>query len=1104
MNCALCQAHIPPGDRGLTADELRRTAVERGRAIDPLLARADADRPDWIACSACADQLLDDARPSVPQAPAPPPAPASALMRVWLPLLAVLVAFSAAFTITFVWPKSNGLNIDIDASPRARAAQNREPYDLTQLRVLNRAILEVKDHYVEPERIRPQRMLLAGLNAIQRSVPPVLVHYEEGDPELTVQVNTESRSFRVDDVNSPWALANRFRDIFRFLQDNLEDEDIELQEVEYAAVNGMLRTLDPHTVLLTPDVFEEMQMSTRGEFGGLGIVISLREGHLTIIRPMPNTPASRAGLRRWDRIVKINEESTLNMPLSEAVDRLRGPPGSRVAVWVRHRQANGSYASERRYDLVRAVIHIESVQHRMLADGIGYVRIENFQGNTYEDMRRSLAELHRENMRGLILDLRGNPGGLLEQAVRIADAFLTSGTIVTTSSNDPSQRDEKFARREGTEPNYPMIVLVNGQSASASEIVAGALKNHDRALIVGERTFGKGSVQVLYNFQDGSALKLTIAQYLTPGDVSIQGVGIVPDIAIDPMTVDREDMDLTVDRDYLREADLRSHLTHASARETQQPSVVLRYYLPPDVRQMLLESSPDEREENEEENEFLTRFSQQLLARATRTSRRDLLEEARGVIAQARNDEMSRAVAELRRLGVDWSEGTDQGESAVDVRVSTSRPDNTVTAGEPFELRVRVTNRGTAPLFQLRGTTRSDFRLFDEREVIFGRLNPGETREWATTLGICATEGETDRRVCRVPRDTPDRADGLRVEFDEAHGHAPAPVELRTVVRAMNRPQFAYSLQTADTGGNGDGRVQLGESVTMYLRVKNVGRGRTYDAQANLRNLTGRGVLLHAGRFDLDDMAPGEERTVEFTFQVLQDFDRDEAKLEVSIVDIDLRESITEKVLVPVVDAGGTPSPRSGQVTLRGGAVIRQSPGSEAGAVARADGAITLPSTATLDDHVRVDLGGGRPGWVAESDLAGAVGGGRLAFVLDHMPPRLDVDYGNTLVTQADTLTVRGRATDDQQVRDLYIYVGARKVFYQSNGNGHNRREAAFDARIPLTGGINYITVFARERGDVLSRRTFVVRRDAADGSLMETPRFDDDIFGFELEDEEM
>ena len=183
----------------------------------------------------------------------------------------------------------------------------------------------------------------------------------------------------------------------------------------------------------------------------------------------------------------------------------------------------------------------------MLRDSVGYIKINSFQGNTETDLRRALAALHKKRMVGLVLDLRRNPGGLLDQAVQVADTFLDDGPIVTTSSQDPRERTEEYAKPGGTEPRYPMVVLINGQSASASEIVAGALKNHDRALIIGEQSFGKGSVQVLYKLQDKSALKLTVAQYLTPGDVSIQGVGIVPDIAISPMTVDKENMDLKVD-----------------------------------------------------------------------------------------------------------------------------------------------------------------------------------------------------------------------------------------------------------------------------------------------------------------------------------------------------------------------------------------------------------------------------------------------------------------------------------------------------------------------------------------------------------------------------
>lgn len=1017
------------------------------------------------------------------------------LQRAWKPLLAA-AAVILAFTVTFVYPERNGLEIDIDGSPRAQAARKRDPYDLTQLQVLNRAILEVKNNYVEPERVDPEKMLLAGLNAIQRSVPPVLVHYDDGQPELTMQVHAKKRSYSVDDVDSPWALASSFRKIFGFLQENLSGEDIDLRDVEYAAVNGVLRTLDPHSVLLTPNVFEEMRMSTRGEFGGLGIVISVRDGHLTVIRPMPDTPASKAGLGVGDRIVKINDESTLNMPLSEAVDRLRGPPGSPVTVWVRHKRGGARYSPPQEHEIVRAVIHIESVESRMLSDDIGYMKINNFQGNTYEDMRRDLSKLHEQGMEGLVLDMRDNPGGLLEQAVRITDAFLPSGVIVTTSSNDPSKQDKKFARREGTEPDYPMIVLVNGSSASASEIVAGALKNHDRALVVGQNTFGKGSVQVLYNFQDGSALKLTIAQYLTPGDVSIQSVGIVPDVAIDPMTVDREDMDLAVDRGYLREADLHSHLTNDRVRKSEQAGVVLRYYLPAETRQRLRDAEPEDEKENEEEDEFLTRFSRKLLAETSTSNRPAMLEAARPVISKMRDQEMGKAVAELRKLGIDWDEGKDEGPSTVEVEATTNRPDNEVTAGEPFELRVEVTNTGDAPLHRLRATTKSDYGLFNNRELVFGKLAPGETREWSTTLGVCETED--GRRHCRVPASTPDRADAIKIRFEEAHDHAPEPTDVRTVVHAQPRPQFAYGLQVADdVEGNGDGFVQRGERVSMYMQVRNVGEGPSHDTQANLRNLSGEGVLLHDGRFHLESLEPGEERLVRFTFEILPNFNRDEAKLEVSVADMKLRESVTEEVRVPFADEKSAVESRGGRVTLEKGTVVRESPSKDAAVVAVSEAPVTVGVQAELGQFLRVDLGDGRPGWVLASTTdSRAVRGGELAFDLNHMPPDLTVDHGGRLVTRDSSIRLRAKASDEQQVRDMYIYVDARKVFYRSTRSSDDRRKLEIDTKIPLHGGINHVTVFARERGDVMTRKPLVIRRDAPDGSLMETPSFDEDIFG--------
>jgi len=1008
----------------------------------------------------------------------------------WKPLLA-LGAVALAFGLTCFWPERNGLDFNIDGSAQAQEVRDEAAYDLTELRVLNRVILHVKNHYVEPERINPRHMLLAGLNAVQREVAPVLVEYEEGQSHVTLHVDNHHERFRVDDVDSPWTLSSRFRDIFGFVQQNLHGEDLELRDVEYAAINGMLRTLDPHSVLLTPDVYEEMRMSTRGEFGGLGIVISIRDGQLTIIRPMDGTPAGRAGLHRMDRIVTINDESTLNMPLSEAVNRLRGPPGSTVAIHVT-RAGEGGWNRPRQFDLTRAVIHIESIESRMLGDNVGYIRIKNFQGNTHEDMRRALAQLHRQGMQGLVLDLRDDPGGLLEQAVRVADSFLPSGTIVTTSSNDPAQRDEKFARQEGTEPNYPMVVLVNGGSASASEIVAGALKNHDRALIVGQRTFGKGSVQVLYDYEDGSALKLTIAQYLTPGDVSIQGVGITPDIGIDPMTVDRDDMDLAVDQHYIRESDLASHLTNDNARETEAPSTVLNYFLPRDVRQRLRENGPDDQGENQQEQEFLLRFSRLIIQNAQdvgHTSRRQMLADAQPVLDRVRGEEMQHVSRELNSLGVNWAEGSDAGASQVRVEVSTSADDNTGTAGEPFNLNVRVTNEGTATLHQLRAVTHADYGLFNGRELIFGSLEPGQTREWSTTLGQCTTENE--RRVCRLPRNLSDRADGIRVDFHEAHGHAPEPAEIRVHVRSLQRPRFSYQLQVADNlEGNGDGVVQRGERATVFLRIRNTGSGRTFETQANLRNLSGSGIMLRAGRFRIDDIQPGEERTVAFAFEVLPSFERDIAKLEISVVDTDLREAMTERVEIPIVGAGAAPTARRGRVVLNDGTVIRAQPNATSAQVAHVEGgSLSVPAEANADGFVRVIFAENQPGWVAATDIGTgrAARGASAVADLTHQPPELTVDTPS-LVTQAESLRIRATARDETRVRDVYVYVGARKVFYASNRDGENPREATIDTTVRLRPGINYIVVVARENDQSLSRRAFVVRRDGSNGELLETP----------------
>jgi len=296
-----------------------------------------------------------------------------------------------------------------------------------------------------------------------------------------------------------------------------------------------------------------------GAFGGLRIVIVFRDEHLTVISPIEGTKASRKGIRAGDKITRIGEESTVNMPLHEAVDKLRGEVGTAVEIDIMRK----GLSEPKTYVIVRAQIRIRSlISHPIAEDNIAYIKIKSFEKNTGDDMRAKIDEMRRAmggEIKGLILDLRYNAGGLLSQAVKVSDTFLSRGELVISEAVGGADRSVEEATAYA-EPDYPIVVIVNAGSASASEIVAGALKNHDRALLIGDKTFGKGSVQILRDNEDGSALKLTVAQYLTPGDISIQGVGITPDIRVVPVTFAEDkggvEVDMYVSENIRREGSL--------------------------------------------------------------------------------------------------------------------------------------------------------------------------------------------------------------------------------------------------------------------------------------------------------------------------------------------------------------------------------------------------------------------------------------------------------------------------------------------------------------------------------------------------------------------
>jgi carboxyl-terminal processing protease len=339
-------------------------------------------------------------------------------------------------------------------------------------------------------------------------------------------------------------------------------EEVSVKDLVYGAIEGMLASLDPHSGFMSPEIYKEMKVDTRGEFGGLGIEISLRDGILTIVSPIEDTPASRADLQAGDHILKIEDQYTKGMELMQAVHLMRGVPGSTITITI----MRSSFEKPQPFTLEREVIKVKSVRSKTLGNGFGYVRLAQFQERSGEDLGNALDELREVNggsLQGLVLDLRNNPGGLLDQAVDVADKFLSEGLIVYTQGREDDAQMEFSATRSGTEADYPMVILINGGSASASEIVAGALQDHGRAVIMGTQSFGKGSVQTIIPLSDESGLRLTTAKYYTPDGTSIQARGIVPDIEVLPSEIKEAG-----GFNHFREADLKNHFDTESNGES--------------------------------------------------------------------------------------------------------------------------------------------------------------------------------------------------------------------------------------------------------------------------------------------------------------------------------------------------------------------------------------------------------------------------------------------------------------------------------------------------------------------------------------------------------
>jgi carboxyl-terminal processing protease len=1011
-------------------------------------------------------------------------------------------------------------------STRLSAEKGGSQHDLSSLRVFTKVILYVKDNYVDPKRVRPKEMMISALEYVEKSVPDVLVDGSAETGKLHVNVNGKTRDFDISHVDSLWKMSFTLKDVFDFVSKHMRPME-DTRDVEYAAVNGMLSTLDPHSVLLRPEIYREMKLSTKGEFGGLGFVIQMREGNLTVVKVLPKTPAHRAGIQKDDQIKKIGEESTVNMDLNEAVSKLRGPVDSRVTITVERK----GWDKPRTMTLNRAMISIESVQHKLLAGNVGYVRLKNFQGNTTRDLQTALSEMRRQaeakdkaGMKGLVLDMRGNPGGLLEQAIQVSDTFLSSGTIVSTVGLSDKLREEKRARADEGEDSYPIVVLVNAGSASASEIVAGALKNLNRAVIVGRQTFGKGSVQVLYDFPDDSALKLTIAKYLTPGDVSIQEVGIVPDIELIPAAVTDERVLVFAPRKTIGEADLDQHFGNpnsdsvAKKREDvlgrEKPLETLKY-LKIDEKQQAqamkqeeaskspetasndkahgtkdplldadsvstseeLDDQMDAESQDEIKEDFEVQFARDFVLQVPLTDRRQMLQKGKALVEQKRREEEQRINAAISALNLDWSAGP----TPQDVKLAatfTPGADQRILAGETFDMALTAENKGIEPLKRVRAWTESDNFYLDRREFLFGSLAPGEKKTWKVKV--------------KLPKDLTSRRDDVTVKFFDDHGALPTTLVSELSFAELPRPAFAFNWQVIDScqACNGDGVVQRGEDITLVMDVTNTGRGTALDSFAQIKNVGDPNIFIEKGRFKIGELAPGETKTARFQLQVKKGYREETFPLKLAIVDEPLEEFAMEKLVLPVTEAPVAKlEPKKALVKLAEKTELLASPQQDGTVVAKLSRPALLNVEAATRGFYRVELDKERFAFVRSQEARDARGKATPARELTYMarrsPPdiRLDVDVTQGgLVANGEKFTLTGEVNDAQGLLDVYVLVNDQKVYFQGvDAKGDEPRKLKFSTAFSLKEGNNNVLVVARESSDFASRRTLVIRRRPAE-----------------------
>ncbi|MEM7152775.1 MAG: MXAN_5808 family serine peptidase [Myxococcota bacterium] len=976
----------------------------------------------------------------------------------------------------------------------------------------------VEQEYFDTARFDPRVQLLSATEFLGLHTPEFFAELDADGQELRVKVRSRTANFGLADVHTLRQAGDRLEEILVFTQEVLDLEAEPLHELEYAAINGLFAPLDPHTVLLSPDEHDDLGVRTRGHFGGIGAQIRAEDRRILIVRVLPGMPAELAGMKSGDVLLTIDGAATVNMPADEAQSLLRGPVGEVVVVTVRRGDETLTL------EITRNTIHVDSVTKWMLPGGVAYLSISTFQENTGQQVDEALRELAgaEGGAKGVVLDLRGNSGGLLTQATAVVDTLVPNGELVIVRSAEG--RDvEDAAETMSVGAEVPVVVLIDEDSASAAEIVSGGLKALGRGVVLGRSSFGKGTVQMVKPaapYGRELALKLTVAEYLVAGDRNIQSLGVLPDVELLPVEMSSiPGIGRYFDEERFERQRERSRTAHLPSAKHDPP-------LPPDhvagakLHYLWTGEVPAELKEATDDVEVLDRLRDPeiRIAREVALGLSGTLDrEQRNaslarVTEQLAAEEDGRIVEALAESKVDWKADEAALENTDLVARLERKGEGTVEAGEPFVVSLEIENRGSTPVPRVHGITDCVHDELDGIEVLVGEVAPGEKVVRDLELHVMPWHSDfTDVLAIDIhagePEDDPDARAELRFDVEGASRPALAydwwiVDDPALVAKAPKRPPMAAIPGEAPftVKGNGDGMLQAGERVLLAFVVRNEGPGTSPDVRGVLHNHSPRQGLLEEGAVVLGQLEAGDEASAAFGITVNEEADpRLPFEVELMVGDAQVRARAQDELLLRVLPTASALTESVETVRVEGEPLRVYN-----GAHASAPVVVELPvgtevvTIGTLGPWRVIETPGeGRRAFVpGDLGVASPFGGKRAPKkpleAVEHeplvLPPGLTLESVPRVV-KSDHVTLRGTATHPRKLRDLAVLVrppGAsqieRKIHYAANSKarGAEAQSLSFETEVPLELGGNKITILVRDGHKVELHQDVWVFREPA------------------------